>query len=93
MSFTGTILGLCVVSAAVYYGVGWTKDVFGDAATPIMAGALLIAYIALLRVSAKYAKEGDIEIDAELTEVPDPGPTIKSGLHYLLPWTFQSPKL
>ena len=85
LSFTGTILGLCVVSAAVYYGVGWTKDVFGDAATPIMAGALLIAYIALLRVSAKYAKEGDIEIDAELTEVPDPGPTIKSGLHYLLP--------
>ncbi|MCY9802936.1 TRAP transporter permease [Vibrio scophthalmi] len=85
LSFTGTILGLCVVSAAVYYGVGWTKDVFGDAATPIMAGALLIAYIALLRVSAKYAKEGNIEIDAELTEVPDPGPTIKSGLHYLLP--------
>ncbi|EGU34734.1 hypothetical protein VIBRN418_11570 [Vibrio sp. N418] len=85
LSFTGTILGLCVVSAAVYYGVGWTKDVFGGAATPIMAGALLIAYIALLRVSAKYAKEGDIEIDAELTEVPDPGPTIKSGLHYLLP--------
>ncbi|EGU41704.1 TRAP-type uncharacterized transport system fused permease component [Vibrio ichthyoenteri ATCC 700023] len=85
LSFTGTILGLCVVSAAVYYGVGWTKDVFGDAATPIMGGALLIAYVALLRISAKYAKEGDIEIDAELTEVPDPGPTIKSGLHFLLP--------
>ena len=85
LSFTGTILGLCVVSVAVYYGVGWTKDVFGDAATPIMAGALLIAYVALLRVSAKYAKEGDIEIDAELTEVPDPGPTMKSGLHFLLP--------
>ncbi|MGR5541211.1 TRAP transporter large permease subunit, partial [Vibrio campbellii] len=26
-----------------------------------------------------------IEIDAELTEVPEPGPTIKSGLHFLLP--------
>lgn len=85
LSFTGTILGLCVVSAAVYYGVGWTKDVFGDAATPIMAGALLIAYLGLLSVSAKYAKEGEIDIDAELTEVPDPGPTLKSGLHFLLP--------
>ncbi|PAU35770.1 C4-dicarboxylate ABC transporter [Vibrio coralliilyticus] len=85
LSFTGTILGLCVISAAVYYGIGWTKDVFGDAATPIVTVALLLSYVGLVNVSAKYAKEGAIEIDAELTEVPDPGPTIKSGLHYLLP--------
>ncbi|MBO0201237.1 TRAP transporter large permease subunit, partial [Vibrio alginolyticus] len=25
LSFTATILGLCVISALVYYGVGWTK--------------------------------------------------------------------
>jgi TRAP transporter 4TM/12TM fusion protein len=85
LSFTGTILGVCVISAAVYYGVGWTKDVFGDAATPIVTVALLIAYVALVRVSAKYAAEGGMEIDADLKEVPDPGPTIKSGLHFLLP--------
>ncbi|MCG9576317.1 TRAP transporter permease [Vibrio tubiashii] len=85
LSFTGTILGLCVISAVVYYGVGWTKDVFGDAATPIVTVALLLAYVGLVNISARYAKEGAIEIDAELTEVPDPGPTIKSGLHYLLP--------
>lgn len=85
LSFTGTILGLCVISAVVYYGVGWTKDVFGDAATPIVTVALLLAYVGLVSISARYAKEGAIEIDAELTEVPEPGPTIKSGLHYLLP--------
>ncbi|AIW17735.1 TRAP transporter permease [Vibrio coralliilyticus] len=85
LSFTGTILGLCVISAAVYYGIGWTKDVFGDAATPIVTVALLLSYVGLVNISAKYTKEGAIEIDAELTEVPDPGPTIKSGLHYLLP--------
>ncbi len=85
LSFTGTILGLCIISALVYYGIGWTKDVFGAAATPIVTVALLIAYVALVKVSASYANEGAIEIDAELTEVPDPGPTIKSGLHYLLP--------
>ncbi|MFM2591018.1 TRAP transporter permease [Vibrio sp. TBV020] len=85
LSFTGTILGLCILSGAVYYGVGWTKDVFGEAATPIVTVALLIAYVALVNISAKYAKEGAIEIDAELTEVPEPGPTIKSGLHFLLP--------
>ena len=85
LSFTGTILGLCVISGAVYYGVGWTKDVFGDAATPIVTVALLLSYVGLVKISSNYAKEGAIEIDAELTEVPDPGPTIKSGLHFLLP--------
>ncbi|PKF78655.1 C4-dicarboxylate ABC transporter [Vibrio sp. vnigr-6D03] len=85
LSFTGTILGLCVISALVYYGVGWTKDVFGDAATPIVTVALLIAYLVLIRISAKHSKEGAISIDSELTEVPEPGPTIKSGLHFLLP--------
>lgn len=85
LSFTGTILGICILSAVVYYGVGWTKDVFGAAATPIVMVVLLMAYIALIRVSANHTKDGSIEIDAELTEVPDPGPTIKSGLHFLLP--------
>ncbi len=85
LSFTGTILGLCVLSAIVYYGVGWTKDAFGDAATPIMAAVLLIAYVALVKVSANHLEDGEIQIDENLTEVPEPGPTIKSGLHYLLP--------
>lgn len=85
LSFTGTILGLCIISAVVYYGVGWTKDVFGAAATPIVTVALLLSYLGLVRISAKYAEEGGIEIDENLTEVPEPGPTIKSGLHYLLP--------
>lgn len=85
LSFTGTILGLIITSAVVYYGIGWTKDVFGAAATPIVTVAVLIAYLVLLKISANYMHEGDITIDAELTEVPDPGPTVKSGLHYLLP--------
>ncbi|RAH25964.1 TRAP transporter permease, partial [Vibrio vulnificus] len=74
LSFTGTILGLCVVSAVVYYGIGWTKDVFGDAATPMVTIALLIAYVGLVKISANHAQDGALEIDAELTEVPDPGP-------------------
>ncbi len=83
LSFTGTILGLCVISALVYYGVGWTKDVFGAAASPIVGAVLLITYVALLKISANY-QDGE-GIDGELKEVPDPGPTIKSGLHFLLP--------
>lgn len=85
LSFTGTILGLVVLSAIVYYGIGWTKDVFGDAATPIVTVALLLAYIGLISISAKYQDHAMMNIDEELVEVPEPGPTIKSGLHFLLP--------
>ncbi|WP_072055358.1 TRAP transporter permease [Aliivibrio fischeri] len=85
LSFTGTILSLCIISAAVYYGIGWTKGVFGDAATPIVTIALLLSYVGLIRISAKYQEHAMMAIDEELTEVPDPGPTIKSGLHFLLP--------
>ncbi|MCR9421989.1 TRAP transporter permease [Vibrio sp. RM-69-4] len=83
LSFTGTILGLCVLSAVVYYGIGWTKEVFGDAATPIVTVALLLTYVALIKISSRYASENAMDMDIQ--EVPDPGPTVKSGLHYLLP--------
>ncbi len=85
LSFTGTILGLCVMSALVYYGVGWTKQAFGAAATPMVAIALLISYILLVRISAKYAKDGGFSFDDDIEEIPDVGPTVKSGLHFLLP--------
>ncbi|OAN18987.1 C4-dicarboxylate ABC transporter [Photobacterium jeanii] len=85
LSFTGTILGLVVISAVVYYGIGWTKDVFGAAATPMIAVAILIAYVALVKVSANYQDHIMENPEEELREVPDPGPTVKSGLYFLLP--------
>ncbi|MDB1122278.1 TRAP transporter permease [Vibrio algarum] len=85
LSFVGTILGLCILSAAVYYGVGWTKDVFGAAATPIVTVVLLLAYVGLVSISARYREHAQMSIDEELLEVPEAGPTIKSGLHFLLP--------
>lgn len=85
LSFTGTILGLCVLSAFVYYGVGWTKQVFGDAATPIVTVALLVSYLGLLKASAKYTHEREMSLDEDLQELPEVKATIMSGLHYLLP--------
>ncbi len=85
LSFIGTLLGLCVLSAVVYYGIGWTKGAFGAAATPIVSIALLLTYIGLVSISAKYQQYAKMAIDEELTEVPEAGPTIKSGLHFLLP--------
>ncbi|MGF1757990.1 TRAP transporter permease [Photobacterium sagamiensis] len=85
LSFSGTLLGLIVISGAVYYGIGWTKDVFGAAATPIIGVLILVAYVALIRVSANYQDHTMENPDEALIEVPEPGPTIKSGLYFLLP--------
>ena len=80
------VIGMCVLSFAVYYGIGWTKDVFGAAASPIIAIAIFIAYVALVRYSSQYKKEAvEDPAAADLSEVPDPGPTVRSGLYYLLP--------
>ncbi|WP_087026623.1 TRAP transporter permease [Thaumasiovibrio subtropicus] len=84
LSFVGTILGLVVISGAVYYGIGWTKDVFGAAATPIIAVLLLVVYVALVKIAAGYQDIAEAPTES-LTEVPPPGPTLKSGLHFLLP--------
>ncbi|MDD1781612.1 TRAP transporter permease [Enterovibrio sp. ZSDZ35] len=86
LSFVTIVIGICVLSFAVYYGIGWTKDVFGAAASPIIAVAIFAAYIALVRYSSQYKKEAvEDPADTDLSELPDPGPTVRSGLYYLLP--------
>ncbi|GHA65155.1 TRAP transporter permease [Photobacterium aphoticum] len=85
LSFASTIVGLLVLSAVIYYGVGWTKDVFGAAATPMIAAVIFIAYVILVKISANYQDHTLEDPNADITSVPDPGPTIKSGLYFLLP--------
>ncbi len=85
IGFIGTFAGLIILSGIVYYGLGWIKGVAG-AATPYIAAVItVIVYGALV----KYAsKQDDLHLDdpnAPVVELPLPGPTIKSGLHYLLP--------
>src|SRR6185437_5295123 len=80
-----TICGIIVLSGAVYYGIGWTKDIFGDAATWVLGVALLAAYVGLIRYKAKHA---DLELDdptKSIVKVPDFFATARTGLHFLLP--------
>lgn len=77
-----TFSGLVILSAAVYYGLGWAKDIFGDATPWIASVFLVIVYVALLRYSLAFPEQTDIE---EISKLPPPGPTLKSGLYFLLP--------
>jgi len=85
LSFFMVIVGLIVLSGVIYFGFGWVKSVAGRA-SPWIAGIIIIlTYFWLIRHSIRYP---DLEIDEhviELKELPEIGPTVKSGLHYLLP--------
>ncbi|RMH52961.1 MAG: TRAP transporter fused permease subunit [Alphaproteobacteria bacterium] len=79
------IAAICAVSLAVYYGMGWLRPAFPQSAGFIVFALLVLVYLALLWISAR---EKPLQLDdpnAPVTTLPLPGPTIRSGLHYILP--------
>ncbi len=78
-------IGVAALSGAVYYGIGWMKPAFGDAAVWIIAVLVGGVYVALIGFGAKYP---DLVLDdpnAPIVSLPETGPTVKTGLHYILP--------
>jgi TRAP transporter 4TM/12TM fusion protein len=82
ISFVMSFFGMVLLTAAVYYGIGWTKDVFGNGATYVLGGVLIVAYLALVAYASRLP---DLDENPQFDVLPEPGPTIKSGLYYLLP--------
>ncbi|MEH6446257.1 MAG: TRAP transporter permease [Oceanospirillaceae bacterium] len=78
-------LGTAAIAAGVYYGIGWIKPVFGAYAGLIISILLVLVYLFLIRFASKVP---DLELDdpkSAMIELPEVGPTVKSGLHFLLP--------
>jgi len=85
ISFVMTACGVILLANVVYYGLGWIKDVAGDASIAIIAVLMLAAYIGLLKYEAKFPELHMEDPNQPILKLPAPGPTIKSGLHFLLP--------
>jgi len=83
--FVLVVLGIIILSGVVYYGVGWLKDVFGAAASWILAAVLFATYTGLLWHASKVPDLEPDDPDAAHIELPRLGPTVQSGLHFLLP--------
>ncbi|MFN3566960.1 MAG: TRAP transporter permease, partial [Burkholderiaceae bacterium] len=84
LSFSMTVAGFVVLSGVVYFGIGWIKDVLPNAAIYLVGAGLLASYLGLLWYGAQ---QPELELDdpnAPVFELPETGPTLKSGLHYLL---------
>lgn len=84
LSFGLTVSGLIILAGAVYWGIGGLKSLLGDSAIFVVMAGVLAAYLALLWYGAQ---QPELELDdpnSPVFELPETGPTLKSGLHYLL---------
>ncbi len=83
--FMTTFIFTMILTAVVYYGVGWTKQYMGEASSYIIITMMIAAYAALVWHASTYP---DLELDdpdSKVIHVPEVGPTVKSGLYFLLP--------
>lgn len=85
LSFTGTILGMVLLSLIVYYGIGWMKDLFGAAAIWVIGAIVMVLYVLLVKYSTNYPELAMDDPNSAVIKLPETGPTLKAGLHYLLP--------
>jgi TRAP transporter 4TM/12TM fusion protein len=77
--------GFVVLAGAVYYGLGWIKDVTGDASFFVVGALIAAAYLGLIANAAKAPELQMDDPDSPIEFLPEVGPTIRSGLHFLLP--------
>ncbi len=83
---TGIIVSsIIILCGIVYYGMGWIKDVAGDGTPYIVSVAIVAAYVMMIRFASQYPDLEPDDPDSPVVELPETGPTVKTGLHYLLP--------
>ncbi|WAM54882.1 TRAP transporter permease [Vreelandella venusta] len=85
IGFLGGLLLMMVTALVVYYGLGWLKPVLGSATPWVVSVALVVIYIALLKVAAGYP---ELELDdpnEPIFKLPQTRPTVMVGLQFILP--------
>lgn len=85
ISTTMTVSGLVILSAIIYWGFGWLKTVFGETTFIVIGLLMLGAYIGLVRYAANFPELHMEKPDEKMEFLPEIGPTLKAGLHFLLP--------
>ncbi len=78
------ISGTLVVMGLVYWIGKGVQAVAGDAAIWILLGLLAVLYVWLLRLAAKHP-DLPTEINITNPQRPEPWPTVRAGLYFLIP--------
>ncbi|EDP65692.1 TRAP transporter, 4TM/12TM fusion protein [alpha proteobacterium BAL199] len=78
-------LAMGITAAVIYYGLGWTKDVFPNTTFEAVVVLFAVVYVALIWLAAGRP---DLELDdpnSPIVTLPESGPTLLTGLYFLLP--------
>ncbi|HIP76526.1 MAG TPA: TRAP transporter fused permease subunit, partial [Psychromonas hadalis] len=84
-NFVAIILSVCLLSFAVYFGLGWIKTVAGDGATYIIGAVIVVAYLVIASWCARFPLLELDDPNAPVVALPPVKETVNSGLHFLLP--------
>ena len=79
-----TFCGLVILSAIIYWGIGWTKTLFGSAASLTLGVLIVAAYVALMAYRARYPDLPADDTSKAIVKVPDFFETATTGLHFFL---------
>ncbi len=85
IGFLTGFLFMVMLTAAVYFGLGWIKEAMPENAFLIVSVGVGAAYLWLLWVASRRP---DLQVDdpnAPITELPPVGETAKTGYYYILP--------
>ena len=85
LGFLGSAIAIMLLTAVVYYGIGWLKTLLGAGAIWVVGVLTAAAYVALVRIASRHPTPRMNDPEAELLELPPVGPTVRSGLYYILP--------
>jgi len=85
MTFAAIVSGTCIIGLGVFYGIGWIKVIAPDSAIYIVGAFVIAAYVALIKFATNYPELEMDDPNDPVIELPETGPTVKAGLHFLLP--------
>ena len=76
------ILTIIILSGIIYYLFSFIKSVIPG--YTLLSACLIVAaaYFFLLKIASEY---GPLEVEHEIKKLPELAPTVKSGLHFILP--------
>lgn len=80
-----TLSSVIILAFAVYYGVGWVKELLPNYAALVLIGVIIVVYLLLLKHSVKYP---ELEMDnpnSKVVKLPKTSEVVNTGYHYILP--------
>ncbi|MEH6788919.1 MAG: TRAP transporter permease [Paracoccus sp. (in: a-proteobacteria)] len=85
IGFLFGIVAVGILGFLLKVTMGWIRPTFGSDAIWVVFALLVAAYLGLLYIASREEPLQMDDPNAPVTQLPLPGPTVRSGLHFILP--------